>query len=79
MQGTHNFGIKMRMTSDYTPKEFSARAETVQLFANLESEVPDWLYRPEWNLMRVTRRGVNTPAEWLDCRIEYRYFYITIR
>lgn len=79
MQGTHNFGIKMRMTSDYTPKEFSARAETVQLFANLENEVPAWLYRPEWNLMRVTRRGVNTPAEWLDCRIEYRYFYMTIR
>ena len=78
-QGAHSLSIKMRMTSDYKPKEFLARAGSVQLFADFENDVPAWLYRPEWNLMRVTRRGVSVPAEWLDCRIEYLYFYMTVR
>lgn len=79
MDGSGNFCIKMRMSSDYTPKEFSASDGALQLFCDLSASVPKWLYRPEWNLMCVTRRGISIPVEWINCRIDYRYFYISIR
>lgn len=35
-------------------------------FAGLVSEHPPaWLWRREWNLMRVTRRGTEPPSDWL--------------
>lgn len=77
--GSRNFNIKMRMKKDYTPKEFSASVGTSQIFTDFSSDVPSWLYRPEWNLMRVTRRGAGAPAEWLSCDIKYSHFYIIVR
>jgi hypothetical protein len=77
--GGRNFNIKMRMSSDYTPKEFSATDGALQLFQDLAASVPKWLYQPKWNLMRITRRGISTPSEWFSCKIDYSYFYITIR
>lgn len=78
-EGGRDFSINMRMTKDYTPKEFSANVGALRIFTDLASNVPSWLYRPEWNLMRVTRRGASIPGEWCRCDIGYRYFYITIR
>lgn len=77
--GSRNFNIKMRMKKDYTPKEFSASVGTSQIFTDFLSDVPSWLYRPDWNLMRVTRRGAGAPAEWLSCNIKYSHFYIIVR
>ena len=77
--GSQNFNIKMRMKKDYTPKEFSASVGAYQIFTDFSSDVPSWLYRPDWNLMRVTRRGAGAPAEWLSCDIKYSHFYIIVR
>ncbi len=77
--GSRNFNIKMRMKKGYTPKEFSASVGTSQIFTDFSSDVPSWLYRPDWNLMRVTRRGAGAPAEWLSCDIKYSHFYIIVR
>ena len=77
--GSRNFNIKMRMKKDYTPKEFSASVGTSQIFTDFSSDVPSWLYRPGWNLMRVTRRGAGAPADWLSCDIKYSHFYIIVR
>lgn len=77
--GSRNFNIKMRMKKDYTPKEFSASVGTSQIFTDFSSDVPSWLYRPDWNLMRVTRRGAGAPADWLSCDIKYSHFYIIVR
>lgn len=77
--GESNFNIKMRMKKDYTPKEFAASVGSLQIFSNFSRDVPNWLYLPTWNMMRVTRRGVDVPSEWISCGIDYRYFYITIR
>ena len=76
---SQNFNIKMRIKKDYTPKEFSASVGTSQIFTDFSSDVPSWLYRPDWNLMRVTRRGAGAPAEWLSCDIKYSHFYIIVR
>ena len=77
--GSQNFNIKMRMKKDYTPKEFSASVGAYQIFTDFSSDVPSWLYRLDWNLMRVTRRGAGAPAEWLSCDIKYSHFYIIVR
>lgn len=77
--GKSNFNIKMRMKKDYTPKEFAASVGSLQIFSNFSRDVPSWLYLPTWNMMRVTRRGVDVPSEWISCGIDYCYFYITIR
>ena len=77
--GIQNFNIKIRMKKDYTPKEFSASVGTSQIYTDFSSDVPSWLYRPDWNLMRVTRRGAGAPAEWLSCDIKYSHFDIIVR
>lgn len=40
---------------------------------------PAWLYRKEWNLLRVTRRGLDAPSEWIRCRINYPYLFFHAR
>lgn len=77
--GTQVFSVNMRTTRDFFPKTFSANIDSVSAFTNLATTVPVWLYQPKWNLMRITRRGVSTPAEWFSCKIGYSSFYITIR
>ena len=77
--GTQAFTVNVRTTSDDLPKIFSANIDGNSVFTNLSTTVPEWLYQPKWNLMRITRRGVNTAAEWFSCKIVYSSFYITIR
>ena len=40
---------------------------------------PPWLFRSDWTLMKVTRRGVGVPSEWIRCDIGYNCFTIRIR
>ena len=77
--GTQVFSVNMRTTRDYLPKTFLANIDGASVFTNLAITVPVWLYQPKWNLMRITRRGVDAPSEWFNCKIDYSYFYITIR
>ena len=77
--GTQVFSINMHTTRDYLPKAFLANIDGVSVFTNLSTTVPTWLYQPKWNLMRITRRGISTSSEWFSCKIDYSYFYITIR
>ena len=77
--GTQVFSVNMRTTRDYLPKTFLANIDGASVFTNLTTTVPTWLYQPKWNLMRITRRGVDAFSEWFNCKIGYSYFYITIR
>ena len=40
---------------------------------------PAWLFREEWDMVRVTRRGAGVPSEWVRCDIEYASFAIRLR
>ena len=73
------FSVKMRTSRNREAKEFDARAGSESVLTNLSQSCPVWLYRPEWNMMRITRRGIGEPAEWFTCDIGYSSFYITIR
>ena len=77
--GTQVFTVKMQTTRDYLPKTFLANIDGTSVFTNLATAVPSWLYQPMWNLMRITRRGVDTPSEWFNCKIDYSSLYIIIR
>lgn len=79
VSGTKVFTINMETTREYLPKTFSAQVDGSAVLTNLTSNVPAWLYRSNWNLMCITRRGVGTPSEWFSCDIGYSFFTITIR
>ena len=73
------FNVLMRMTRESRPKTFAATNDTgAAVLTNLSASMT-WLYRPEWDLMRVTRRGPGIPAEWFVGEIRYDQFIMTIR
>lgn len=71
--------LTMRVATDeaFRPKTVSFRTESGACFD--EVGVPDYLFSTNWNLAKVTRRGVDATAEW--CRIDnaYRRFVIQFR
>ena len=71
--------MSVKMDRDMVPKRAAFTNEAGACFAPLTSPVPAWLYREEWNLMKVTRRGVVAADEWVQFVGEYRRFVITIR
>jgi len=49
------------------------------ILTNVSASAQSWLYQPDWNIMRVTRRGPGIPAEWFACDILSQFFYMTFR
>lgn len=50
----------------------------VAIFTNLNATAQSWLYKPDWNMMRVTRRGPGVLAEWFSCDLSSHFFYIKL-
>ena len=49
------------------------------ILTNISASAQSWLYKPGWNMMRVTRRGPGIPAEWFALDILSQFFYMTFR
>ena len=49
------------------------------ILTNVSASAQSWLYQPDWNMMRVTRRGPGIPAEWFVCDVLSQFFYMTFR
>ena len=49
------------------------------VLTNLSVSAHGWLYRPEWDAMRVTRRGPGVPAEWFACDIAAHFMHMRFR
>lgn len=64
---------------DLVPVRAGITNETGACFTELAAESPRWFFRPEWNLMKVTRRGLDTEDSW--CRVEsvYNHFSVIVR
>ena len=74
------FAIDMRLSKDLAPLSFSATNNLgVAVLTNLSASAQNWLYRPEWDMMRVTRRGPGIPAEWFACDIATHFMYMRFR
>ena len=60
-------------------RHFTATNEMgVAVFTNFSASAQGWLYSPEWNLLRVTRRGPGIPAEWFAVETFSHLFSVTI-
>ena len=70
----------MRLSKDLLPLSFSATNSLgAAVLTNLSVSAQGWLYRPEWDAMRVTRRGPGIPAEWFACDIASHFMHMRFR
>lgn len=74
------FAVNFRLSKGRGLRHFTATNATgVAILPTLSADAQRWLYRPDWNMMRVTRRGPGVPAEWFSCDISSHFFYIKLR
>ena len=74
------FVMSLRLSKGRGLQHFSAtNVLGAAILTNIPASAQDWLYRPGWNMMRVTRRGPGIPAEWFVCDILPQFFYISFR
>lgn len=67
-------------TNGILDADFSATCGGETAFAALSTtHPPAWLYRNNWKMMRVVRRGAETPGEWVRCEVGYNFFVIKLR
>ena len=73
--------LRMRVATDrrLEPRTATFTNEAGACFDSLSASAPEWLYRTDWNLLKVTRRGVDASSEWCRIECEYRTFVIRIR
>ena len=72
--------IQLRNDAQTVPRRFAATCGGVAAFTELATTPPPpWLFREEWDMVRVTRRGAGVPSEWVRCDIEYASFAIRLR
>jgi len=73
------FTVGFRLSKGRGLRHFTATNETgVAVFTNFSASARGWLYSPEWNMMRVTRRGPGVPDEWFTCDIRSHAFVIRL-
>ena len=65
---------------DFMLKSFAATCGGEVAFAELSTVPPPaWLFRNNWNMARVVRRGAETLGEWVRCEVGYNFFVIKLR
>lgn len=74
------FVMSLRLSKGRGLRHFSATNELGSaILTDISASAQCWLYQPDWNMMRVTRRGPGIPAEWFACDILSQFFYMTFR
>lgn len=77
---TQTLDIQISNDSCLSPRVFSVKCGDMPAFDSLaDNSPPSWLFRASWDTVRVTRRGVGTPSDWVRCDIEYQSFAIHVR
>ncbi len=74
------FVMGLRLSKGRGLRHFSATNELGSaILTNVSASAQSWLYQPDWNMMRVTRRSPGIPAEWFACDILSHFFCMTFR
>ena len=60
-------------------KAFTATNEVGAAFAQVSTNAPAWLYSRDWNLMRLTARGVDVQGERFEVEVQTSGFSINLR
>ncbi|MBQ3807517.1 MAG: hypothetical protein II840_06120 [Kiritimatiellae bacterium] len=72
--------IHLDNNSSVVPRRFAATCGGVAAFGGLATTPsPAWLFRREWDMVRVVRRGAGISSEWVRCDIEYQSLSIRLR
>ena len=72
--------IHLENDSSVVPRRFVATCGGIAAFGGLATNPPPaWLFRREWNMMRIVRRGAGPPSGWVSCDIEYQSLSIRLR
>ena len=72
--------IQLQHDKHFVPKSFAATCGGESVFAGLSTMPPPaWLFKREWNIVRVVRRGVGTPSERVRCDVRHNSFAIKVR
>lgn len=73
--------LRLRVETDasFSPRRARFEDGAGACFAALAAACPPWLFRPDWNLLKVTRRGAGASGEWCRVRCDYRSFWILLR
>ena len=72
--------IQLQNDKHFVPKSFVATCGGESAFASLSTTPPPaWLFRREWNMVRVVRRGAEPPSEWVRCDVRHNSFAIKVR
>lgn len=67
-------------TSSQKVRRVTVSGASASAFGGLVSGLPpEWMWKREWNLMRVTRRGVEAPSDWLHYKASNYGFSIMLR
>ena len=81
--GSQNLSVELHLDIRSSPQQIrriAVAGATASAFSGLVSERPPaWLWRREWNLMRVTRRGTESPSDWLYYKAANLGFAIRLR
>ena len=81
--GSQNLSVELHLDIRSSPQQIrriAVAGATASAFSGLVSERPPaWLWRREWNLMRVTRRGTESPSDWLYYKASNLGFAIRLR
>ena len=63
MEDVKTLAWAYRLTAAPTPVRLSVMVDGTAAFSTLAEESPEWLHRREWNLMRLTGRGLHDSGE----------------
>ena len=81
--GSQNLSVELHLdikTSPQQVRRIAVAGVNASAFAGiLSGRPPAWLWRREWNLMRVTRRGTEPPSDWLYYKAFNLGFAIRLR
>lgn len=78
-EGSARVSLEMTLKTDggFHPRRAAFTNELGACFSDLG--VPEYLFKTNWNLLKVTRRGVDAADEWCRITSTYRSFAVHIR
>lgn len=77
--GLRRISLSVATDGDLVPVRAGITNETGACFSELAAGAPRWFFRPEWNLMKVTRRGLDTDGAWCRVKSSYNSFRVIVR
>jgi hypothetical protein len=79
VRADRRFVLSAKLNAHSVPIQVSVSNECGACFAVLSENVPSWIFNRNWNLMKVTRRGVEAASESIEVECRYKFFRIVIR